>query len=210
MLGLALVLVCLGVADPPIDVDLAFRTPTLVGWVGSGFESVSEDGRAVSSTSMRASSQNAPKDGRALLHAAIKIPAGVKEVHCFAAAIRTESGKADETLDVLMYAAGKRLIPKRVRVDQGWQPVDHLLGPKKDQQQEYAWNVEDVAGKTVRLALWMTIRVPACYVICSGFPTADRRPHARSDLRKGSAAIRPRPSIETIAAAVRKPALIWP
>ena len=74
MVGLALLLACLGVADPLPEVDLVFRTPSLAGWEGSGFEVVTEDGQAASSASMRASSQNAGKDGRGLLHAAVKIP----------------------------------------------------------------------------------------------------------------------------------------
>ena len=169
MLGLALVLACTIPGDQPVEVDLSFRTTNLVGWEGNGFEAISEEGKAISSTSMRASSQNAPRDGRALLHAAIKIPSTVKEIHCFAAAIRSEPGKPDEELDVLMYASGKRLIPKRVRTEHGWGPVDKLLGPKKDQLQEYCWNVEAYAGKTVRLALLDDDPRPDCYLICSGF-----------------------------------------
>ena len=169
MAGFALLLVCLGMPNPPIDVDLNFRTQTLVGWEGSGFEAKSEDGKPVSSTSSRASSQNASKDGRGLIHAAVTIPPEVKEIHCFAAAYRTKAGKQNEDLDVLIYAAGKRLIPKRIRVEQNWQPVDHLLGPKKGQLQEYSWNVEAVAGKTVRIALLDDDPRDGCYVVCSGF-----------------------------------------
>jgi Protein of unknown function (DUF1570) len=169
MVGLALLLVCAAVADTPADVDLAFRTANLAGWEGNGFKTETEDGQAISSTSMRATSKNAPRDGRALLHAAVKIPATVKEIHCFAAAIRTKPGKTDENLDVLMYAAGKRLIPKRVHSDLGWRPIDHVLGPKGDQLQEYAWNVEALAGKTVRLALLDDDPRPGCFLICSGF-----------------------------------------
>jgi hypothetical protein len=169
MVGLALVLMCLGVSEPPAEVDLAFRTPDLAGWEGGGFEPVPEKVQAGNTGSMHASSQNAPKAGRALLHAAVKIPYGAREIHCFAAAFRTTPGKADDLLDILMYAAGKRVIPKRVRVDQGWQVVDHLQGPKKNELQEYCWNVETYAGKTVRLALLDDDPRPGCFIICSGF-----------------------------------------
>ena len=169
MAGFALLLACLVMSDPPINVDLTFRTRALDGWEGSGFEIQSEDGKPVSSTSMRATSQHAGKDGRGLIHAAIKIPPEVKEIHCFAAAYRTKPGKTNEDLDVLIYASGKRLIPKRIRADQGWQPVDHLMGPKKGQLQEYSWNVEAVAGKTVRIALLDDDPRDDCYIVCSGF-----------------------------------------
>ena len=43
------------------------------------------------------------------------------------------------------------------------------LGPKKGHLQEYSWNVEAVAGKTVRLALLDDDPRPDCYIVCSGF-----------------------------------------
>ncbi len=157
MIGLALLLICVGGADRPADVDLAFRTPSLIGWEGNGFEVRTEDGKATGSTAMRASSQNAPKDGRALFHAAVPIPPGTKEIHCFAAAIRAKPGKPSEDLDVLMYAAGKHLIPKRVRVDQGWQPVDHLLAPRKISSKNIAGTWKPLPAKRFASLFWTTI-----------------------------------------------------
>ncbi len=169
MLGLALLLACAGTADLPPDIDLAFRTPELSGWQGTGFEVVVDDGKTHASSSMRVTSRYALKDGRALLHTAVKIPAGVKELHCFAGGVRTSPGSAEQNLDVLMYAAGKRLISKRIQTPQGWMPVDQVQAPLKEQLQEYSWNVEAYAGKTVRLALLDDDPRPGCYLLCSGF-----------------------------------------
>jgi hypothetical protein len=169
MLSLALLFACAATADLPPEVDLAFRTPGLAGWECNGFEIVADSSREASSNFMRVTSRNALKDGRALLHTALKIPSGTKEVHFFAGAVRTSPGKADQELDVLMYAAGKRLIPKRIQTQQGWMPVDHIQASDPEQLREYSWNVEALVGKTVRIALLDDDPRPDCHVVCSGF-----------------------------------------
>src|SRR5262249_2599945 len=77
-------------------------------------------------------------------------------------------------LDVVLLAAGKRVIPKQVRTAQGWQRVTGLLADDQGQPREYAWHVGNYAGQTVRVVLIDEDARPGCHVVCSGFQVIRR------------------------------------
>jgi hypothetical protein len=66
-------------------------------------------------------------------------------------------------------AAGRRLLPKKVRTSQGWQPIDRLLAGNNGSPREYIWPVAALAGQTVRIVLIDEDDRPGCHLSCSGF-----------------------------------------
>jgi hypothetical protein len=144
--------------------NLDFRTGTLAGWEGHGFTVLSR------ADDDWVSSQDSPGGGRkALLHRAFLVPpeAGVLRFRAYAA--RGERCPVDDRLDVVLMAAGKRVIPKLVRAPHGWQRVSRLLPAKKNQPQEYIWRIGDYVGQYLRIALIDEDNRPGCHVFCSGF-----------------------------------------
>jgi Protein of unknown function (DUF1570) len=167
MTALALLIACLLGADSNLRPDLAFGSRKMAGWEGSGFSWVSQDGPALALASRVSSA--AAADGKGLLHTAITLPAGVKEIRFRAAAVRRSSSQPAEDLDVLLLAAGKRIIPKRVMTARGWQIVEHLLTAESVELHQYSWSVADLAGRPVRIALVDDDSNSGAYVICTGF-----------------------------------------
>jgi hypothetical protein len=154
----------------PALANLDFRDGGLSGWEGEGFHLSPAAGGHVTVSS----ADTGPAGRTALLHRAIVLPADAGVLRCTAAAVRGKNVSANDKLDVVLLAAGKRVIPKRVRTADGWQRVAGLMPADQGQPREYVWNVDRYAGQTVRLALIDEDDRPGCHVICGGFELIPR------------------------------------
>jgi hypothetical protein len=149
--------------------NLDFGAGQLTGWEGKGFvvlpavESEPGQPRAVSSRDPSA------RGHKALLHRAFVVPPGAGVLRFWAHAVRPEGCPPNDKLDVVLMAAGKRIIPKQVRSDAGWQRVATLLPRKNGRPQEYSWSVAAYAGQMLRIVLIDEDERPGCSLYCSGF-----------------------------------------
>jgi hypothetical protein len=168
MHGLALpILLCSWLATQPATLpQLDFHAGSLAGWEGQGFAAFKPAGSQ--SQGCWVSSQ-ARTGRKALLHRAFLVPPKAGVLRFQACAVRGADRDVDDKLDVVLLAAGKRVLPKLVRTDSGWQPVSHLLPPKEGHAQEYIWRISDYAGQYLRIVLVDEDDRPGCHLVCSGF-----------------------------------------
>jgi hypothetical protein len=153
-------------APPP---NLAFRSGTLEHWQGEGFFPTSVSRAGPDLNAGATSSDNGRAGRKAVLHRTFRLPAHVVAIRFRAAAVRRRGLPDGPTLDAVLEATQRRIIPKRVRAAAGWEPAEALLPLRDGQLREYEWNVEAFAGENVRIALLDQDDRPGCYVACSGF-----------------------------------------
>jgi hypothetical protein len=166
---LPLVVVISVVGQPSGFPDLGFAGARLANWEGEGFAMVAPSDKGAPGTTAVWSDDSIAPTRKALLHRGLILPPGAGVISFRAAAIRAPGAAANDRLDVVLLAAGKRIIPKEVRTDNGWQEVAGLLPGKAGQGREYIWRVADYAGQGVRIVLFDEDERPGCHVWCSGF-----------------------------------------
>jgi hypothetical protein len=154
--------------------QLDFGKGNLFGWEvdGDAFYATTGNGRGPSLKCGVCSSDRGVKGRTGLLRREFVIPAGVSEIRFHAYAARAGAGKSwrgNEKLDVLLAAAGKRVIPKLVRTDEGWLAAAHLLPRFEGKPREYRWDVAAYSGRTVQIVIGDDDDRPGAYVYCSGF-----------------------------------------
>jgi hypothetical protein len=160
----------LAAADPSPADNLDFRTGTTAGWEGSGFYVTTGTGKGPSFSCGVCSSDRGSKPAPAKLHRTFVVPPQGGVLTCTAGAhLAPDCTLEDNDLDVVLLAAGKRVIPKYVRVAGGWQKVGRLQRPDNGRPREYVWHLDNLAGETLRIALVDEDRRPGCYVWCSPF-----------------------------------------
>jgi hypothetical protein len=154
-------------ADPPANLD--FSAGTLAGWEGEGFTLLKPPkGRETEGCAITSQEQgNVGK--KALLHRAIVIPPGAGVIRFSAFAMRPVNTPANDNLDVVLMASGRRIIPKKVRKENGWDKTTGLLTRAAGGAPIYIWPVADYVGQTLRIALVDQDDRPGCYVYCTGF-----------------------------------------
>lgn len=157
----------LGQTSPPDNLD--FRQG-LRGWEGQGFALVSGTGAAAvdSGTCERI------HGSKALLHRAILVPPGAGILRCTAYATGPAGGKKADPLDVVVLAAGKRIVPKQVRQGSAWRPVDGLLPADSGRGREYRWEIDAWAGQYLRIVLLDEDSRLGAAICCSGFELVSR------------------------------------
>jgi hypothetical protein len=148
---------------------LDFGLGTLAGWQGEGFAMVASNGKDPTKGNWVNSSDREAVKRKALLHRALVVPPGAGVIRFSACAIRAPDCPANENLDVLLLAQGKRVLPKEVRFESDWRRTAHLLPPKGGLAREYIWRISGYAGQTLRIVLIDDDDRPGCYVQCSGF-----------------------------------------
>jgi hypothetical protein len=168
MLFVAALLAVLPAATDPYP-NLDFRTGSLEHWTGHGFYLTSATGRGPSASFAVCSSDCGPDGRKALLHRTFVVPPDAGAIRFRAAAVRGRDCEPDGRLDVVLEAAGRRFIPKQVHTASGWAAAPRLLPPAGGKPYEYQWNVADLAGQTVRIAVRDDDDRPGCFVFCTGF-----------------------------------------
>ncbi len=94
-----------------------------------------------------------------------------------AAAVRADGCEPGAALEVVLEAAERKMAPRFLRTDKGLLPAPLLLPPVKGRPREYVWNVEALAGQTVRICAFDQDERPGCYVVCGGFTILSRDEH---------------------------------
>jgi hypothetical protein len=166
-------LLCASVAaaDPaPPAEALDFRTGSMAGWEGEGFYVTTGTGRGPSLEFGVCSSDRDKRGRKGFLHRTFVVPPAGGVLYCRASAhMGRDCTLQDNDLDVVLLAAGKRVIPKRVRTLSGWQTVGRLQRPDHGKPREYVWHLDNYRGQTLRIALVDDDPRPGCHLWCAGF-----------------------------------------
>jgi len=155
-------------AQSPDVANFDFTAGTLAGWDGEGFTLEVANGKDPKEAYSVTSKERDALGGKALLHRAFIVPADAGVIRFRACAIRDKSCPANENLDVLLLGAGKRILPKRVRLENGWKEAG-LLPAQDGQPREYIWPVAAHAGKWLRIVVLDEDARAGCYLQCGGF-----------------------------------------
>jgi hypothetical protein len=158
-------------AAPP---NLAFSSGRLTHWEGEGFYPTTATGNGPSVCWGVCSSDRGEHGRTGLLHRTFIVPPGAGAIRFTAAAVRPRGCDPGPTLDVVLEAAERRIVPKLVRTPLGPQSAATLLPAQRGRPQEYHWPVADLAGQRVRIALIDRDDRPGCHVFCSGFRVVPR------------------------------------
>ncbi|HZT79204.1 MAG TPA: DUF1570 domain-containing protein, partial [Gemmataceae bacterium] len=167
-LALALLLCAAAPAADP-NANLDFSAGTLDGWEGDGFYVTTGSGHGPSLTAGVCSSDRGQKGRTALLHRTLVVPPGTGVLRCTACAVRPRDNPPEGTLDVIVFAAGRKVIPKRVRKGLDLDTVGGVLVPLKGRPREYVWDLSAYVGQTLRVVLVDEDKRPGCHLACSGF-----------------------------------------
>jgi hypothetical protein len=149
--------------------NLDFHTGTLAGWEGEGFVIAPAGRHGPTLACAVCSSDRGPEGRGAVLYRTVTIPPGAGVIHFTAHAVRDKKCPPDDNLDVVLRAAGNRLISKRVRKGLDWLPVASVLPADNGRTREYVWDVRDRVGQTLRIGLIDEDRRRDCYLVCGGF-----------------------------------------
>lgn len=155
---------CMGASDNLAASDnLDFRSGDLHGWQGEGFELLAGSDPGVSSKEPASTGRSA------LLHRLFQVPHRAGVLRFRAVAVHPEGTPPSRGLDVILLAAGRRLVPKQIRGQEGWRPVGTVAAGKSGSWQEYQWDLRSWGGHTLRLALVDEDARPGYHLECSGF-----------------------------------------
>ncbi len=149
--------------------DLSFRAGRLDAWQGHGFQITTAFACGPSRCFGVTSADRDRQGGKALLYQTFVVPSGVAAVTFTAAAVRPAGCEPGPALDVILEAAEREYVPRRVRTADGLRPAPRLLPPENGRPHEYVWDVASHAGELVRIALIDDDDRPGCHVFCSGF-----------------------------------------
>lgn len=157
-------------APAPAPANLRFETGRLTHWEGTGFYPTTATGRGPSLRFAVCSSDCGEVGREGLLHRTIVVPPGVGALRCTAAVVRPAAAPANEEIDVVLEASGRRYLPRLLRIGSSYRPAPQLLPLQpRGQLQEYYWPVSSFAGQALRIALIDRDSRPGCFLICSGF-----------------------------------------
>jgi hypothetical protein len=156
--------------------NLDFASGTLKGWEGEGFAL-----RKLPTGFVASSENKGLGDEEALLHRAFVVPENAGYIRFKACARGTTGEQNASTLDVVLFAHGKRIIPKQVKTNGGWQAATSVLRQKNGDLKEYIWPVSQYAGQTLRIALVDEGNRPDHYLICTGFQVLSVEQHEQRE-----------------------------
>ncbi len=175
MYALALTML-LGAAGPAQDAevpDLSFRSGTLDGWETQGNAFYVTAARGDADKGRAVCSSDRGSIGRTgLLRKEFTVPAGARAIRFRAYAAWAGAAadwRGDARLDVLLAAAGKRIIPKSVKTARGWEKAPRVLPREDGPPREYRWDVAGLAGRRVQIVIGDDEKRPGCFLYCSGF-----------------------------------------
>jgi hypothetical protein len=168
-LALALCLAASAPADAPAADNLDFHTGTFAGWEGDGFVIAPAGRHGPTLGCAVCSSDRGPEGRKAMIHRTITIPSEPCVIRFTARAVRNAKCPANDNLDIVLLAAGKRVIPKQVRKGAEWQTTNSILAAEDGRGCDYAWDVRNYAGQSLRIALIDDDKRRDCFLVCSGF-----------------------------------------
>ncbi len=187
-LALTALLCTMPAADPPAtppNANIDFASGTTAGWEGDGF-SVAPGTCSGPRLSFGVCSADAGKPGRkGTLHRTITVPPTGGVLMCTAFAVRPKSDEPDPGLDVVVLAAGHKVVQRYVRTSAGgWRESGRLLGRDGLKPRHYLWRLDAYAGQTLRVAIVDDDGRKGCHVFCSGFRLLPSDPFEFPDFGK--------------------------
>ena len=154
--------------------SLDFPNGSLDRWQGNGFYITTATGHGPSLSFAVCSSDCGPRGRKGLLYRTFVVPPEAGAIRFRAGAVLGRGCTYEKRLDVILETSEHRFIPKQVRSDDGWQTTSRLLPFSDNKPREYQWNVADLAGQTVRIALIDEDERRGCFVFCTGFTLTSR------------------------------------
>jgi hypothetical protein len=115
------------------------------------------------------SSDNGTPGRTALMYRTFVVPSGAGVLRCLAYASYGKDLSPIGDLDIVLMAAGKKIIPKQVRTATGWKQVQAIDGRQDGKPREYVWLINNYVGQTLRLALVDEDKRPNCHLFATGF-----------------------------------------
>ncbi|HEX5269159.1 MAG TPA: DUF1570 domain-containing protein [Gemmataceae bacterium] len=168
-LALALCLAASLPTDAAPNDNLDFRGGTLAGWEGDGFVIAPAGRHGPTLECAVCSSDRGPEPRTAMIHRTVTVPHGAGVLRFTAHAVRGKNCAANDNLDVILMAPGRRVLPKQVRKGAEWQPAGSILPAENGRPREYVWDVRDWAGQALRVALIDEDKRRDCFLVCGGF-----------------------------------------
>jgi len=147
-----------------VDMNLDLARGNLSGWEGQGFFLVSAD--TGTGAAFGLSSEDARSvAGKGMIRHVFVPPSGAGRISFHARAVRPHKATANDKLDVLLMARGRRVIAKSVRSARDWAAA----GAPENQLLEYSWDVSKLAGQTLQIVLLDDDDRPGHYLTCTAF-----------------------------------------
>ncbi len=148
--------------------NFEFETGTLKSWYGNGFYVTTADSGGPSLSFGMCSSDIGNPSRKGLRRYRFIVPHGATTISFQAFCNYPEGVEPDDQLDIhLMYK--KKVIPKYLKSDSGWERATGLLPRNDGQPREYFWEVSNYAGYTLEVVVMDHDERPGCYLFCSGF-----------------------------------------
>ncbi|MFO0928060.1 MAG: DUF1570 domain-containing protein [Gemmataceae bacterium] len=126
----------------------------------------------IPATDLFAASTAESATGKAILHRTFIVPATAHHLTFRAAVTRPAGIPVAGTLDVVLEAAGRELLPREGRDGERWASAPSL--PADGSWREYRWDVTGHAGRRVRIAIVDGDDRPGCFVAAGGFRLVSR------------------------------------
>src|SRR5262249_7732350 len=92
--------------------------------------------------------------------------------------------REDGPVDIVVLAAGKKIVPKLVWTATGWQPASVIQSSSAGDMHRYLWRLTDYAGQPVRIVLLDEDNRPGCYLTCTGFQLLYTAEHEKEEFRQ--------------------------
>src|SRR5262249_48945167 len=155
--------------SPGVNANLDFRTGTLAGWEGDGFYVTSATGRGPCLSMGVCSSDRGTPGRTGTLHRMVTVPPGAGVLRCTAHVVRGTNHAANPDLNIVVFAAGKKILPRLAQAEREWQESKEIQPAVKGKPREYVWRVSHLVGQNLRIVLIDDDKRPGCHLSCSGF-----------------------------------------
>jgi hypothetical protein len=145
--------------------NLDFCTATLQGWEGSGFYITNADPRGPNREWGVCSSDGETPGRKGLLRRVFTVPPGAGFIRFEAYASYGKACPPNDSLDVMLLAAGRKVVPKKVLAADGWVASSKL----RTKPREYMWDITNYVGQKLQIVIMDQDERPGYHVYCSGF-----------------------------------------
>jgi hypothetical protein len=153
---------------PPLY-NLDFGNATLETWEGKGFYVTATDPRGPGKDWGVCSSDGDTPGRKAMLRRVFTVPKGAGVLRFQAYASLGNGCQLSDQLDIVLMAAGKRIVPKKVLKDDAWVSTPKLRGKLNGQPREYLWDLSNYVSQQLQVVLIDQDERPGCHVFCTGF-----------------------------------------
>jgi hypothetical protein len=147
-------------ASEPLTLD--FASGKLTGWEGTGFQVT---GGRVSSASAKTG----------LLHRTFRLPANAAALRFSAVAYRGAAAEERKPMEIVLEGPGRTYLPRLVLREGKWVKSETLDPPGAEHElTEYLWQVDKLAGKSLRIVLVDADPREGSYLVSTGFEIVTR------------------------------------